>query len=401
LFPGQGAFDLTGFVRLVLAAGYAGPLSLEVFNDVFRQADPVPTAVDAMRSLVALEDHLDPPAAAGIDIRHLPQPPPLAGHAFTEFAVDGRSGPVLRDALRGLGFTHTGQHRSKPVELWEQGPCRLILNSGVTSPHPVGTASVSAVGLVTPDPKRSLARAEALLAPPLPRTRGPREADIAAIAAPDGTSVFFSRDDEWRGDFLSTGDEATDGAGLTAIDHLGLAQPFDSFDEAGLFYHSVLGLTRLTNEEFAAPFGLIRTRAFTTANRAVRLALAVSALRRGGWAPAVVDPQHLAFATDDIFATADALDGLGGSTLPVPDNYYADLAARFALPQSTVDRLRRHGIMYDRDERGGELLHFYTPIYGGRVFFEILQRLGGYDGFGVVNAPVHMAAHRHQRLAAG
>jgi 4-hydroxyphenylpyruvate dioxygenase len=34
------------------------------------------------------------------------------------------------------------------------------------------------------------------------------------------------------------------------------------------------------------------------------------------------------------------------------------------------------------------------------VFFEIVQRSGGYDGFGEANAPVRMAAHRHQRLAA-
>lgn len=35
-FPGQGGFDLAGFLGHVLAAGYEGPLSLEVFNDVFR-----------------------------------------------------------------------------------------------------------------------------------------------------------------------------------------------------------------------------------------------------------------------------------------------------------------------------------------------------------------------------
>lgn len=32
LFPGQGAFDLPAFLEVVLAAGYRGPLSLEVFN---------------------------------------------------------------------------------------------------------------------------------------------------------------------------------------------------------------------------------------------------------------------------------------------------------------------------------------------------------------------------------
>ena len=47
LFPGQGAFDLPAFLDHVLTAGYTGPLSLEVFNDVFRQADPRRAAVGA------------------------------------------------------------------------------------------------------------------------------------------------------------------------------------------------------------------------------------------------------------------------------------------------------------------------------------------------------------------
>ena len=38
---------------------------------------------------------------------------------------------------------------------------------------------------------RRAARAEALLAPVLERRRGAGEADLAAVAAPDGTSIFF------------------------------------------------------------------------------------------------------------------------------------------------------------------------------------------------------------------
>ncbi|MEV6494284.1 TIM barrel protein, partial [Actinoplanes sp. NPDC051633] len=303
LFPGQGAFDLPDFVRRVLATGYDGPLSLEVFNDVFRQSDPERTAVDAMRSLIALEGGL-PPA------------PALRDHGFSELAVDGRSGPELQKALRGLGFAHTGQHRSKPVELWEQGRCRVILNSAVTRPQEPGTAALSAFALTSEDPHRSGVRAAALLAPPLPRTRGPREADLVSIKAPDGVEVFFNFS---LADFLDTGEDAS-GAGLTGIDHLGLAQPFDHFDEAGLFYESVLGLERAATEEFAAPFGVMRSRAYANDGRSVRLALTVALLRRGDWAPAVPDPQHIAFSTADIFATAAAM---AGATLPVPDNYYA------------------------------------------------------------------------------
>jgi 4-hydroxyphenylpyruvate dioxygenase len=388
LFPGQGAFDLPGFVRLVLASGYDGPLSLEVFNDVFRQSDPARTAVDAMRSLAALEDRLG--------TRRLPAAPALTGLAFTEFAVDGRSGPTLRSALRGLGFAHTGQHRTKPVELWEQNACRIVLNSAVTRPQEPGTASISAFAVASDDPQRSLERAEALSAPAHPNVREPGEAELAAITAPDGTSIFVTHPDgDWRSDFLATGGRSGTEAGLLSTDHLGLAQPFDHFDEAGLFYHSVLGLDHVAAEEYAAPFGLMRSRAVADPDRTVSVALTVALLRRGEWAPAVADPQHVAFTTGDIVATAAALTL---PALPVPANYYDDLAARFDLPDDFVATLSRHGILYDRDASGGELLHLYTPVLGGRVFFEIVERRGGYLRFGEPNAPVRMAAQRHRRL---
>ncbi|HYT98468.1 MAG TPA: sugar phosphate isomerase/epimerase family protein, partial [Casimicrobiaceae bacterium] len=54
-FPGQGQFDLENFFEQVLRAGYTGPMSLEIFNDLFREAPNRRTAVDAMRSLLYLE----------------------------------------------------------------------------------------------------------------------------------------------------------------------------------------------------------------------------------------------------------------------------------------------------------------------------------------------------------
>ena len=53
-------------------------------------------------------------------------------------------------------------------------------------------------------------------------------------------------------------------------------------------------------------------------------------------------------------------------------------------------------MLRDRDEHG-ELLHFYTRIMGDRVFFEVVQRIGGYTGYGAANSPVRMAAHRRVR----
>jgi 4-hydroxyphenylpyruvate dioxygenase len=393
LFPGQGAFDLPAFLRCVLDAGYAGPLSLEVFNDVFRQADPARTAVDAMRSLLWLEEQLAGAAA-------VPAAPALTGHSFTELAVDGVSGPQVADALERLGFAHTGQHRSKPVQLWEQGRARVLLNSSVVRPAAAGIAAVTALGLESPEPGQSAARAEALRAPVLPRTRGAAEAELSAVEAPDGTQVFFTRTGPggWPADFLPTGAEHRTGAGLVAVDHVGLTQPFDAFDEAGLFYRAVLGLEPQPVTEVAAPFGLVRNRAVTGPGRAVRLALSVAALRRGGWAPGVPDPQYVAFATDDIVATARELRAAGAPLLPVPANYADDLDARLDLPPGLLAAIREHGLMYDEDAAGG-YLHLSTLVLGDRVFFEVVQRLGGYDGYGTADAPIRMAAHRRARAA--
>lgn len=48
-FPGQGEFDLPGFLAPILSTGYRGPLSLEIFNDGFRAAPPRANAADGLR----------------------------------------------------------------------------------------------------------------------------------------------------------------------------------------------------------------------------------------------------------------------------------------------------------------------------------------------------------------
>ncbi|MET0415685.1 MAG: TIM barrel protein [Actinoplanes sp.] len=392
LFPLQGRLDLVGFTRAVLATGYSGPLSLEVFNDVFRSADPHRTAVDARRSLIALQD-----ATAGT----LSPAPELAGIAFTELGVDGESGPELESVLRALGFTHRGQHRSKPVQLWEQGAARILLNHG-TARLSEGAAAIRAFALESTDPQRSARRAEELLARPLPRRRRQSEADLISVAAPDGTEVFFCNTGEhgWLDDFLPTGEPIMPSAGITGIDHLSLAQPFDRYDEAALFYRTVLGLTDDEAGEFAAPYGLIRTLAIRDASRRVRITLSVPLLRRGDWAPAIPHPQHLTLITDDLRRTAKALSSAGAPLLRIPGNYYDDLDARLDLEPALRDTVRELGAMYDEDEHG-QYLQLFTPVLGTRVFLEIVQRIGGYRGYGFANDPVRMAAHRLSRTEAG
>jgi 3-dehydroshikimate dehydratase len=104
--------------------------------------------------------------------------------------------------------------------------------------------------------------------------------------------------------------------------------------------------------------------------------------------------QHVAFACDDALAVARAMQARGVAPLEIPGNWYDDLAARTDLAPERIAALRESGVLYDRDETGGELRHFCTPVIGGRVFFEVVERRGGYDGYGAANAPVRMAAQR-------
>ncbi|MDQ8703916.1 TIM barrel protein [Streptomyces sp. LHD-70] len=385
-FPGQGGFDVASVVSAAARAGYDGPLSLEVFNDVFRQADAAQTAVDALRSLLVLEE------SAGLSAPPVPSLP--TGFAFAELATPDTE-PV-RAVLDALGFARTGRHTSKPVELWEQGAARLLLNSGAGSRRYGPT--LAAVGLETPDPAQAARRAEALLAPVVPRRRAPGDAPLDAVAAPDGTELFFCRTDRpdhpsWTGDFEPVPVSPQEQPGhVQRIDHVALTQPWHQFDEAVLFHRGVLGLTVHESLDLADPYGLFRSRAVAGPGGGVRLALNVAP------GPGADDQmlQHIALATDDVIAAARAVRARGAALLPIPANYYDDLAARHDLDPRLLDELRESGVLYDRDEHG-EFLHCYTAAVG-RVFFELVQRTGGHQGYGAQNAGIRLAAqyaHHH------
>lgn len=380
-FPGQGGFDIAGLLGHVLRAGYTGPLSLEVFNDVFRQAEAGPTAVDAHRSLRLLQE------SAGLT--ELPAPVVPTGVAFTELVTPDAE-PVT-SVLSALGFSRVARHRGKPVDLWQQGDARVLVNTeGAARRDGTGLA---AIGLESPDPAGAARRAEALRAPVLPRRRAPEDTPLDAVAAPDGTELFFCATGrpglpDWRADF-ETADRTERPAAeplLTHVDHLALIQPWHQVDEAALFHRGVLGLDVRESVDVADPYGLVRSRAVTDPGGRVRIALSVGPARPDG----TVQAQHIALATADVVAAARRFRAAGGRLLAIPGNYYDDLAARYGLPDGELETYRELGILYDRDEHGA-FRHCYTRTVG-RVFFELVQRDTGYRGYGAPNAPVRLAA---------
>ena len=391
-FPGQGSLDVVGVVAAVVEAGYRGPLSLEVFNDIVREAEPHETARDAMRSLLFLEEQLrrywdggragdgDPSRRARtrplVELFDPPAEPMCPTAAFVEIAADPRSSAVP-DLLVSLGFQPV-PGEDDALRTFRNGAARVVLNGrsdlelrrATALPRP----SVAALGIGVDDPTRLMARAEALNWEPAARHGGAPE---FTVTSPTGVSVQVVPADQSR----------TAGAeGWLGIDHVGAAVDVDRSDAEVSFYRTLFGLRPGPVSEFFDPAGRLRSRVLLPRENGVRVVHNI--VVRAGRAPTGVN--QVAFACTDLLDRVDGLRAAGAPLLMFPDGYYDDLQARLGLDAALLDRLRRLGVLYDRDGEG-ELFHVYTPLVAGRFYVELLERRGGYAGFGAANTPVRLA----------
>jgi 3-dehydroshikimate dehydratase len=420
LFPGQGGMPVTRFMRNVIASGYAGPVSLEIFNDEFRAAPPRPIAIDAMRSLILLEEELltgpdDKPAAGSVIAGTLvpPAPPVCSGVEFVEFAVDDATRPRLAALFDAMGFARAGQHKSKDVSLHSQGDVHLIINSEKDSfarsfveQH---GPSVCALAFRVDDAQRAAERGLRYRAQIFRGKVGPNELVIPAIRAHEGSLIYlvdrFGADGSiYDVDFKPVdGAVATEGCGLTRIDHIAQVMPRSQFDGALLFYRSVFGFDAEPAFEMIDPYGLIQSRVVESRERSIRMPLNASQAPNTTTARFVADYRgagvhHIAIATDDLFATIARMRAAKVPLLDIPGSYYDNLAAVHDLPADRLAEMRRLSILYDRGPNG-EFFHAYTRAFDHRFFFELVERRG-YDGFGAANASVRLAAQAMQEKSA-
>jgi len=410
-FPGQGDFDVIGFFEQVLRAGYTGPLSLEIFNDIFRETPNRRTAVDAMRSLLYLESEArqrlaKPAAPQQVTLFDPPPVPALSGLSFIEFAADEASAATLATLVGQLGFRRIGRHRSKAVTLYRQGDINLIVNAQPDSfarqRFEAHGTSVCALGVRCDDPLAAVGRATAMRSQRHDSPVGPNELRVPAIVAPGGNLIHFvpemlGANGLYETDFILEDEGAgANDAGLHRIDHVALGLALDQLDTWVLFTRAVLGLEPGESLELADPFGLIRSRGVANVDRSLRLVLNVSLSQRtrtartlsvtGGGAV-----HHIALSCADIFETAAKLRANGTRFVPISDNYYDDLATRIDIDPALLSRMRESGVLFDRSP-AGDYLHIYTESFEGGLFFEVAQRVGGYDAYGALNAPARMAS---------
>ncbi len=167
-----------------------------------------------------------------------------------------------------------------------------------------------------------------------------------------------------------------------------------------LFYTAIFRMEKSPMVDVVDPGGLVRSQVVASTDGAVRLTLNGAENHKTLAGHFIAESfgssvQHLAFRTDDIFASAAAMAERGFRALEISPNYYDDLAARFGIQPELLDQLRTHNILYDRDD-GGEYFQVYSTNYSEGFFFEIVERRGGYRGYGAANAPFRIAAQKRQ-----
>ena len=412
--PGQGDLAVVDFMRAVAATGYDGPLSLEIFNDQFRGGSPKSVAVDGRRSLLNLMDEVrrHEPTAVTTSVPAMPDRIRVDGVEFVEFAANDAEAANLGAHLSAMGFAPKARHRNRDVTLWQAGPAERPVNIVVNSEEEgfahssnlVHGANAYAIGLRVEDAAATVVRARALGAEPFEQIRGPGELAIPAIRGIGGGVIYFidgGLSGVWDTEFepAASGTPAADTA-LVAFDHVAQTMNYEEMLSWILFYISIFRTRKLPMVDVVDPGGLVRSQVIESEDGALRLTLNGAESRKTLAGRFIAESfgssvQHIAFQSRDIFASAAGMKACGFRPLAISPNYYDDLDARFGLEPDLSELLRTHSILYDRDAFG-EYFQFYSGNFGEGFFFEVVERRGGYRGYGAANAPFRIAAQHRQ-----
>jgi len=399
-FPGQGELAIKTFMEVLAETGYSGPLSHEIFNDVFRKSEPSQTACDGFRSSRYLLSMLPDKKP------DVPDPAHLHGFDFVEIATQEDHLLPLQRLLTAVGFRQIGNHREMQAEHWQCGGVQFVLNS---DPHFAdkflerrGTGVV-ALGLKVDSTYAATKRAGFLGIPvvepeqvdALHNMVGMRNVDATVWYWVDKSTSEHAFDAAFES--LDSNEDNLPDPLISQIDHLSLSQSYPDFLSTLLSFRSLFQLSMAPAFDVFDPQGLIQSQVIHNNDLSFQLAFNSTDAKKSTSARFIERAkgsgvQHVALQTSDIISCARALLEAGVACIDIPANYYPDMQARFGMEQSECEKLARYNILYDEDEHGS-FYQLYTQAVDGRFYFEFVQRLG-YRGLGAPNAWLRAAAQQ-------
>jgi 4-hydroxyphenylpyruvate dioxygenase len=317
----------------------------------------------------------------------------LNGFAFVEFTSPDPD--AMAGLFEKLGFTRVGAHRSKAIDHYAQGGINFLLNR-----EPSGHAddfrrahgpSASAMAFRVADADRALK-----LAVERGATRTEGELDLPALEGIGGSYLYLVDALGHETLFGSTfepvaGDSQANAVGLHTLDHLTHNVNRGRMDHWAQFYQRVFDFREIRYFDIEGQQTGLLSRAMTAPDDKIRIPLNESQDDFSQIAEYLKEYkgegiQHLAFATDDIFATVDRLRANGVKFQDSPDTYYDMIDERLPGHGHDVKSMRDRRILIDGSPETGEglLLQIFTENMIGPIFFEIIQRKGN-EGFGEGN----------------
>jgi len=323
----------------------------------------------------------------------------LDGFEFVEFT--GPDPEALAGLFTAMGFTHVGNHKSKNVRHYAQGDINFILNmekagqvSDFRSAH---GPSANAMAFRVADANKALKMAVERGATEVPVERGPCELEIPAIEGIGGSYLYlvdrYGEEKIYDTDFVPVEGASRDAnsVGLHTLDHLTHNVNRGRMDHWAQFYERIFNFRQIRYFDIEGQQTALVSRAMTAPDDKIRIPLNESQDEHSQIEEFLREYkgegiQHIALATDDIFATVDAMRANGIKFQDSPETYYDLIDKRLPGHNHSVEEMRKRRILIDGSPETGEglLLQIFTENMIGPIFFEIIQRKGN-QGFGEGN----------------
>lgn len=321
------------------------------------------------------------------------------GFEFVEFAHPEPE--KLRKLFARMGYVHTANHKSKAIELWQQGDITYVLND---EPGSHARDFVDVHGPCAPSMAWRVVDAKHALAHAISKGAvaydGPgKSMEVPAIVGIGGSLIYFIDTyydaNPYNEEFEWIADAHPVGIGFYYLDHLTHNVHKGNMDKWFEFYNAIFNFREIRFFDIAGKFTGLFSRALTSPCGRIRIPInedrgetgqIVEYLKRYNGEGI----QHIAVGTEDIYAATEGIFDKGIRFMPKPPEAYYDLSyTRVVGHEEPKDRMMTHGILIDGEGvvDGGEtriLLQIFSKTVIGPIFFEFIQRKGD-DGFGEGN----------------
>jgi 4-hydroxyphenylpyruvate dioxygenase len=321
------------------------------------------------------------------------------GFEFVEFAHPEPQ--QLRDLFGRMGYELVARHRTKAVELWQQGDITYVLND---EPGSHGRMFVDEHGPCAPSMGWRVADARHAFEHAVRNGAEPYEGpgkviDLPAIVGIGGSLIYFNDRhgdaNPYDAEFEWVAQPKPEGVGFHYLDHLTHNVHKGNMDTWFDFYGRLFNFRQIRFFDIEGKFSGLHSRALTSPDGRIRIPINEDRGETGQ----IVEYlkrykgegiQHIAVGTEDIYASVGAIAERGVKFMPKPPMSYYELSrSRVAGHDEPIEELARYGILIDGEGvlNGGEtkiLLQIFSRTVIGPIFFEFIQRKGD-EGFGEGN----------------